>query len=53
MVFYISRGAQLLGMFMLLEDLLTDRGKGPNPNLFYAGIGVFIAGWALGRFTRK
>jgi hypothetical protein len=52
-VFYIGRGAQLLGMWLLLVDLFTAGPLGPNPNLFYAGIGIFIAGWAMGKFVKR
>jgi len=52
-LFYIGRGLQLLGMFMLLEDLLTDMGRGPNPNLFYMGIGAFVIGWGVARIAKR
>jgi hypothetical protein len=51
-LFYVGRAAQLIGMWMLLVDLFTAGPLGPNPNLFYLGIGTFIAGWALARVTK-
>jgi hypothetical protein len=51
-IYLIGRGAQLLGMWLLLVDLFTAGPLGPNPRLFYLGIGIFFAGWALTRFKR-
>ncbi len=49
-IFYLGRAAQLLGMVILLEDMLIYAGPmGPNPRVFAAGVGVFLAGWALTR----
>jgi hypothetical protein len=48
-VYYLGRLAQLIGMFMLLEDIVGAGPMGPSPRLFAAGVGVFIAGWALTR----
>ena len=51
--FYIvGRGAQLLGMWLLLVDLFTAGPLGPNPRLFAAGVVVFLGGWGLTRLTR-
>ena len=52
-LFYFGRGAQLIGMWLLLVDLFTAGPLGPNPNLFYVGIGAFIAGWAIARFAKR
>jgi len=53
-IFYLGRAAQLLGMVILLEDVLIYAGPmGPNPRVFAAGVGVFIAGWALTRAVGK
>ena len=46
-LYYIGRLAQLVGMFELLVDILTAGPLGPSPKLFAAGIGIFLAGWAL------
>ena len=51
-VYYVGRGAQLLGMWLLLVDLFTAGPLGPNPRLFAVGVAVFLAGWGLARLTR-
>jgi hypothetical protein len=51
--YYLGRFAQVLGMWMLLVDLFTAGPLGPNPRLFAAGVGVFLAGWALTRVIRR
>jgi len=51
--YYAGRGAQLLGMWLLLVDLFTAGPMGPNPRVFAAGVAVFLAGWALTRLTRR
>ena len=51
-VYYLGRGGQLIGMWILLVDLFTAGPMGPNPRLFGAGVGVFLVGWGLTR-TRK
>ncbi len=53
MVFYLGRFAQLIGMWLLLVDLFTAGPLGPNPRLFALGVGVFIAGWAVSRATKR
>ena len=53
MVYYIGRGAQLLGMWILLADLFTAGPLGPSPRLFALGVGVFLAGWALTRTVKR
>ena len=53
LIFYAGRGAQLLGMWLLLVDLFTAGPLGPNPRLFAAGVTVFLAGWGLTRLTRS
>ncbi len=50
--YYAGRGAQLLGMWLLLVDLFTAGPLGPNPRMFAAGVAVFLAGWGLTRLTR-
>lgn len=44
-LYYLGRGLQVLGMWLLLVDLVTAGSMGPNPKLFALGVGVFIAGW--------
>jgi len=49
MLYYLGRGLQLLGMWLLLVALFTAGPLGPNPRLFWLGIGVFAAGWLIVR----
>ena len=46
-LYYLGRGAQLLGMWLLLVDLFTAGPLGPDAKLFGAGVAVFLAGWGL------
>lgn len=48
-VYFIGRGLQLLGMWLLLVDLFTAGPLGPQFRLFAIGVGVFVAGWWLAR----
>jgi hypothetical protein len=50
--FYAGRGAQLIGMWLLLVDLFTAGPLGPSPRIFAAGVAVFLGGWAMTRLTR-
>jgi hypothetical protein len=52
-LYYLGRGGQLLGMWILLVDLFTAGPMGPNPRLFGAGVAVFLAGWGLTRLRRR
>jgi len=52
-LFYIGRFAQLIGMWLLLVDLFTAGPMGPSPKLFAAGVGVFLAGWAVSRAAKR
>ena len=51
-LYYGGRGAQLIGMWMLLVDLFTAGPLGPNPKLFAAGVAIFLAGGGATRLTR-
>ena len=51
-LYYIGRGGQLLGMWLLLVALFTAGPMGPSPRLFAAGAAVFLAGWGLTRISR-
>ncbi|HUC75945.1 MAG TPA: hypothetical protein VMS04_11670 [Vicinamibacterales bacterium] len=51
-VYYVGRGAQLVGMWLLLVDVVTAGPLGPNPRVFAAGVAVFLAGWGMTRLTR-
>ena len=48
-VYYLGRLLQVLAMWILLEDIITAGPMGPQPNPFYAGVAMFIAGWLLVR----
>jgi hypothetical protein len=52
-LYYIGRSGQLIGMWILLVDLFTAGPLGPNPRLFAAGVGVFLAGWGLTRIVKR
>jgi len=51
-LYYVGRGGQILGMWILLVDVVTAGPLGPNPKLFGVGVVAFLAGWGLTRFTR-
>ena len=46
-LYYLGRGAQLLGMWLLLVDMVTAGPMGPNARLFMVGVAAFFAGWGL------
>jgi hypothetical protein len=46
-VYYIGRGLQILGMWLLLVAIVTAGPMGPSPRMFGAGIGAFVLGWFL------
>ena len=48
-IYYLGRLAQLIGMFLLLEDIVDAGPMGPQPNPFYVGTALFIVGWLLVR----
>ena len=52
-LYYVARGAQLVGMWILLVDIGTAGPLGPDPKLFAAGVGVFLAGWGLTRLVKR
>jgi hypothetical protein len=47
--YYLGRIGQLIGMWLLLVDVFMAGPMGPSPQLFAAGVGVFLAGWGLTR----
>jgi hypothetical protein len=51
--YYIGRGAQVIGMWLLLVDMFTAGPMGPNPRLFALGVAIFLSGWGLTRAIRK
>ena len=50
-LYYLGRFGQLIGMWLLLEDVVMAGPMGPDAKLFGIGVAVFIAGWALVRTT--
>ena len=48
-LYYLGRGGQVLGMWILLVDVVTAGPMGPNAKLFGLGVAVFLAGWGLTR----
>ena len=48
-VYYVGRGLQLLGMWLLLVSVVTAGPMGPSPRIFGAGVGVFGLGWLIVR----
>jgi hypothetical protein len=51
--YYLGRGGQVLGMWILLVDVVTAGPLGPNPRLFAMGVAVFLGGWGLTRVIRR
>jgi len=51
--YYIGRGLQLMGMWLLLIDLFMAGPLGPSFQLFAAGVAVFLVGWVLTRFAAR
>ena len=48
-VYYLGRLLQVIAMWVLLVDIFMAGPMGPEPNPFYAGVVMFIAGWLLVR----
>ncbi len=53
LVYYLGRGGQLIGMWILLVDIFTAGPLGPNPRLFAVGVVAFLAGWGLTRLVKR
>lgn len=51
--YYVGRGGQILGMWILLVDVGMAGPLGPSPQLFAAGVGVFLAGWGLTKVGKR
>ena len=51
-LYYVARGAQLVGMWLLVVDVFMAGPIGPDPALFGAGVVIFLAGWGAMRLTR-
>jgi hypothetical protein len=52
-LYYAGRGAQLVGMWLLLVDLFAAGPLGPSPRLFAAGVVIFLGGWGLTRVANR
>jgi hypothetical protein len=48
-LYYFGRFLQVIAMWVLLVDIFMAGQMGPQPNPFYIGTAVFIAGWLLVR----
>jgi len=46
-IYYLGRGGQVIGMWILLVDVVTAGPMGPNAKLFGVGVVAFLAGWGL------
>lgn len=46
-LYYVGRGLQLLGMWLLLVALFTAGPLGPSPRIFGSGVGMFLLGWLI------
>jgi hypothetical protein len=52
-LYHGGRGAQLIGMWLLLVDLFTAGPHGPDPKLFGAGIVAFLVGWVATSVVKR
>jgi hypothetical protein len=52
-LYYVGRLLQVLAMWVLLVDVFMAGPMGPQPNPFYAGIALFLAGWLLVRSQQR
>lgn len=50
-LYYVGRGLQLAGMWLLLVSIMTAGPLGPSPRIFGVGVGVFIVGWFIVKRT--
>jgi hypothetical protein len=46
-IYFLGRGGQLLGMWLLVVDIVMAGPMGPSPRIFAAGVVVFLVGWGL------
>jgi len=53
LIYYLGRGGQLLGMWILLVDLFTAGPMGPDAKLFGVGVVAFLAGWGLTKVAKR
>jgi len=55
-LYYLGRGGQVIGMWILLVDLFTAGPLGPNPKLFATGVAIsggWIDDWASSARNRR
>jgi hypothetical protein len=52
-IYYLGRGGQILGMWILLVDVVTAGPMGPNAKLFGIGVLAFLAGWGLTKIVKR
>jgi hypothetical protein len=53
-IWYAGRFLQVLAMWILLMDVFVLAGPmGPPPKPFYAGVGIFVAGWLMVRQSSR
>ena len=52
-IYYLGRGGQVLGMWILLVDLFTAGPMGPDAKLFGVGVAAFLIGWGLTKLARR
>lgn len=52
-IYYIGRFLQVFAMWILLVDVFMAGPLGPQPNPFYVGVAMFIAGWLMVRTQTK
>jgi hypothetical protein len=50
--YFLGRGLQVLGMWLLAVDLFTAGPLGPSFELFAVGVAVFVAGWGLTKLRK-
>ncbi|MCM3880779.1 MAG: hypothetical protein ND807_11790 [Vicinamibacterales bacterium] len=48
-VYYLGRFLQVFAMWILLVDVFMAGPLGPQPNPFYVGVAMFLAGWLMVR----
>jgi hypothetical protein len=52
-LYYFGRLLQVIAMWVLVVDIVMAGPMGPQPNPFYIGTAVFIAGWLVVRSQTK
>jgi hypothetical protein len=52
-IYYIGRGGQLLGIWLLVVDIVMAGPMGPSPRIFAAGVVVFLVGWGLTKMKSR